>query len=107
MRVQLIERDIKPDGVPISLHIRPTILEGPDAPSIVSQIKTEFAMNVVPHSRWVRAYAQMRTKILAMSNAELEAMLLGYLKLPAVQDDATAIKELAAAGYLTVLEPGP
>ena len=59
--------------------------------------------NVIPHSKWVRAYAQMRNKVLAMTNAELETMLFGYLKLPIPASDAQAIIDLAKAGYLTVL----
>jgi hypothetical protein len=108
MRIQLIAKKIRPPGIPVSLVIKPVILEGADAAAVIAAIKQEFAVNVIPHSRlFGKQCNQMRAKVLAMTNAELETMLLGYLKLPAVQDDATAIKELAAAGYLTVLEPGP
>jgi hypothetical protein len=46
----------------------------------------------------------MRAKVLAMTNAELETLLAGYLKLAEPKDDAAAISELQTAGYLTVLE---
>ena len=41
----------------------------------------------------------------SLSPAELETMLAGYLKLAEPKDDASAIQELAVAGYLTILEP--
>jgi hypothetical protein len=104
MKVQLIAKKIRPPGIPVSLVIKPVILEGADAAAVIAAIKQEFAVNVIPHSRlFGKQCNQMRAKVLAMTNAELETMLFGYLKLPIPASDAQAIIDLAKAGYLTVL----
>jgi folate-dependent phosphoribosylglycinamide formyltransferase PurN len=106
MKVQLIAKKIRPPGIPVSLVIKPVILEGADAAAVIAAIKQEFAVNVIPHSRlFGKQCNQMRAKVLAMTNAELEVMLAGYLKLDVPGTDAAAISELQTAGYLTVLEP--
>ena len=106
MKVQLIAKKLRPPGIPVSLVIKPVILEGANAAAIVAAIKQEFAVNVIPHSRlFGKQCNAMRAKVLAMTNAELETMLFGYLKLPVPKDDAAAVTELAAAGCLTILEP--
>ena len=106
MKVHLIAKKIRPPGIPVSLVIKPVILEGADAAAVIAAIKQEFAVNVIPHSRlFGKQCNQMRAKVLAMSNAELETMLFGYLKLAQPKDDAAAVAELAAAGYLKIIQP--
>ena len=106
MKIQLIAKKLRPPGIPVSLVIKPVILEGANAAAIVAAIKQEFAVNVIPHSRlFGKQCNAMRDKVMKMTNAELETMLFGYLKLPVPKDDAAAVTELAAAGYLTILEP--
>ena len=104
MRIQLIAKKIRPPGIPVSLVIKPVILEGADAAAVIAAIKQEFAVNVIPHSRlFGKQCNQMRAKVLAMTNAELETMLATYLKLDVPGNDAAAVTELQAAGYLTIL----
>ena len=99
MKIQLVAKKLRPPGIPVSLVIKPVILEGANAAAIVAAIKQEFAVNVIPHSRlFGKQCNAMRDKVMKMTNAELETMLFGYLKLPVPKDDA-------AAGYLTILEP--
>ena len=106
MKIKLVARKIRPSGVPVTLIIKPTVLEGTDAAAVVQAIKVEFAQNIIPHSRlFAKQCNAMRANVLAMSNAEVEAMLFGYLKLPLPKSDAAAITELATEGFLTILEP--
>lgn len=104
MKVQLIKHTIRPDGLPIKLEIASKVFEGPDATSILTQVRLYLA-TVIPHIPFTHKDDQARAALLQGTNAYLAKLLAEYFTLPIPGNDAAAITELAAAGYLTVLEP--